>query len=227
MASTYTYAQILDLVGQGNPRLQQNSAAAMVLDQVSSWVWNYQDWRVSLVKMDPFYLVPGQQDYGPPNAPIPTDFLGLRKAEIVYTLTQPPFHFPPLNIDRVLYATAWQGRPDAFAYEPSIQKWRTYPRVPLGIGATDWQIEAVYKKLPTKVTAANMAQLTLPWDDIYMSVFDAGLRWKLYANSPGASPDEIQKRYMLFKIEMDRMAANEAVNLGDESIHPSEPMVDW
>lgn len=226
MASTYTYADVLDFVGQGSPRLQQNSFGAMMMDQVNSYVWNWQDWRISLVKLLPFFLVPGQQDYGAPNAPIPSDFLGLRKAELIYTLTQPPFHYPPLHIDRVLYSTAWQGRAEAFSYEPSIGKWRVYPRVPLGIGPTDWQIEVVYKKLPTKVTTANMAQLTLPWDDIYFSVFETGLRWKL-AETSGASADDIQKRFVLFRAELDRMAANEAVNLGDEGLSPSEPFADW
>ncbi len=227
MASTYSYTDVADMVAQGMPSLARQGNIAMLLDATNSWIWNFQDWRQSLVKLQPWFLAPGQQDYKAPNAPIPSDFLGLRKAELVYTLTQPPFHYPPLDCDRVLYATAWQGRPEAICYEPSIQAWRMFPRVPLGIGPTDYQVEIVYKKLPTKVTAANMGVLTLPWEDSYLPVFETGLRWRAMASTPGASRNDVQALYGEFLRELNRMAANEAVNLGDESLHPDQGWADW
>lgn len=226
MGNTYTWQDGVNLVGQTYPRLMSVQNGAMIVDQTQSFIWGYADWRFSLVPMSPFFLVPGQQDYGPPNVPIPTDFLGIRKADLVYNITQPPFHYPPLVVDRVLYPTAWQGRPEAICWEPTTSVFRVFPRIPLGIGPTDYQIELTYKKLPVKVSASTMGQ-TMPWDDIYFGVYCEGLRWQYLQSQPGVPLNDKQAQYVVFMQQLDHMAANESLNLGNDGEHPNEAWADW
>lgn len=226
MASTYTWQDAVNLLQNEYPRLVANANAAMIVDQVLSLIWNFADWRFAIVNMEPFFLVPGQQDYGAPNVVIPSDFLGVRRADLTYNVTQPPFQYPPLNIDRTLAPVAWQGRPEALSWEPSVGKFRVFPRVPLGIGPTDYQIAVMYKKLPVRVTASTLGQ-TMPWDDIYFPTYVEGLRWGFYQNSPNRSQAERLAQWQVFMTLLQKMSANESLNLGDEGLHPQEAWAVW
>lgn len=217
MARTYTYTDLLALVGSRFPRLLSDNGAAPLLDVVNSTIWNSADWRVSLAKAAPFYLAPLEQEYGAPNVSIPADFLGLRTADLVNNTTEPALRFPPMTIAKWLPITHQQDRPNAISYEPTTSAWRIHPRPPSGIGAMDWQIEATYKKLPVKVTSVTLNG-TLPHDDIYLYVYLDGVTW-IMSKTP-------QDR-AAFDASIRRMADEEAVNLGQQFLAPANPLVGW
>lgn len=221
MASTYTWADALTYVGQSFPRLQQDAAGALLCDMVNSFIWAKADWRFSLVQMAPFYLVATQQDYVAPYVAIPSDFLGLRSALLVYNATEPATTYPPLKVLRYLDKTYVMSRPTSISYEAEISGFRIYPRCPSGIGVMDYQIEVKYKKNPTKVTTATLGS-TMPYDDQYFGTVVEGLKYFL---KPAAQQSDQDLARFLGAIEL--MAAHEAVNLGDQPISPAEPLVGW
>lgn len=221
MASTYKWSDLLTYVSQSYPRLQSDASGALVCDMVHSFVWGKADWRISLVQMAPFYLVATQQDYVAPYVAVPSDFLGLRSALLVYNGTEPATTYPPLKILRYLDKTYAMSRPTSISYEAELSGFRIYPRCPSGIGVMDYQIEAKYKKNPTKVTTATL-ESAMPFDDQYFPIYVEGLKYFL---KPTAQQSDADLSRFLGAIEV--MAAHEAVNLGDQPLSPNEPLVGW
>jgi len=220
MASSYRWQDLLNFVAQSSPRLIADANGAMLCDLVNSAVWGRADWRVSLKKLPPFYLIPLQQDYVSPYIAMPTDFLGLRSGTLTMNATEPPSTYPPLDVDRYLLLTYAQSRPTAISYEQTTGGLRVFPRPPSGIGPMDYQIECNYKTNPTKVTAANLASTGPAFDDQYANVFIEGLK---YWAKPASQqrPEELAN----FIGMVDVMASHEALNLGEQPIHPREPLV--
>ncbi len=221
MARTYKWSDLLTYVSQSFPRLQSDAAGALICDMVNSFIWNRADWRVSLVQMPPFYLVALQQDYVAPYVTIPSDFLGLRQALLVYNGTEPATVYPKLDVMRYLDKTYAQSRTTSISYEAEISGFRIWPRCPSGIGVMDYQIEAKYKKLPTKVTTATL-ESPLPFDDIYFQVYVEGMKYFLKPVAQQTDQDLAR-----FLGAIDVMAAREAVNLGEQPLAPADPLVGW
>jgi len=222
MAQTYKWSDLIGFVTQSNPRLQMDAAGAIVCDCVSSFIWSRADWRISLKKLPPFFLVPLVQDYVTPYINMPTDFLGLRSATLTYNATEPPSTFPPLMVDRYLSLTSAQGRTTNISYESTTGGLRVYPRPPSGgFGPMDWQVEATYKTNPPKVTVDKLANTVIPWDDQYFHVLSEGLRYFIKPSSQQSDQDLTR-----FIAMIDNMASEENVNLGDMSLHPEHPLVE-
>lgn len=221
MAKTYTWADLISYASQSYPRLIADSNGAMICDMVNSKIWSMADWRVSLVTMPPFYLVALNQDYAAPTVVVPSDFLGLRSALLIYNGTEPATVYPPLTVMRYLDKTYIQGRTKDISYQSDIGGFRIFPRCPSGIGVMDYQIECTYKKIPTRVTAATLMS-TLPFEDQYFNVFLEGMKFYLKPVSQQNPQD-----YQNFMMSISAMAAAEAVNLGEQPIAPKEPLVSW
>ncbi len=227
MAKTYTWSDLITYTSQSFPRLVADAAGAIICDQVNSYIWDKYDWRVSLKQMAPFYLVALTQDYASPTMVLPTDFLGLRDALLVYNGTEPATTYPPLKVMRYLQKTYAQGRTQSVSYEPEIGPdgtgggIRIFPRCPSGIGVMDYQLECKYKCNPTKVTTATLMS-TLPFDDQYFSVYVEGMKYFL---KPSAQQTDADLGRFLNAIDM--MAAHEAINLGEQPLSPAEPLVGW
>lgn len=220
MASTYRWSDLLNFVAQSNPRLTADSNGAMICDLVNSTVWGRADWRVSLVTMKPFYLIPLQQDYVAPYISMPTDFLGLRSATLTFNSNEPPTTYPPMMIDRYLTLTYAQSRPTSICYQQTTGGLRIFPKPPSGIGPMDYQIECTYKKNPTKVTAANLSSTGPPFDDQYIHVFIEGIKYFIKPTSQQKPEDLVN-----FIGLIDVMLSHENTNLGDQGLSPREPLV--
>jgi hypothetical protein len=233
MAHTYTYAEVLNFVGANFNKVLTDSYGAVLCDQANSMIWNAADWRVSLASLAPFYLSPLEQDYGAPVVQVPTDFLGLRTASRIFLPSQPPVR-DPLNIARYLQATNMQGMPTDISYEPSVRKFRVFPRVPSSFAANAYMIDGTYKKTPTKVTPATLASTTLPFDDTYFHVFTAGLLYRYFAATADPRAGNVQTtrngnavysgQLGAFVAALHEMANDEALNMGDVNIAPSAPL---
>lgn len=233
MAATYTISEALNVVSSQLKRDVEDRQAAYLANIAQNEIWNKYDWRETLAPLPPFYLIPNEQDYGAPAAIIPTDFLGLREAYLVNT-TSSPARKIELKIRKDVRSTGAQALPSILGYEPSVQRFRTWPRVPAGIGATDWLVDGTYKIRPTKITVTTLQTTVIPWDDMYFQVYVAALKWAALdaAGDPRAGAVQVQGSRAVYTGALgsmhdaiDRMAEAEGLNLGDPSIAPSEALV--
>jgi hypothetical protein len=223
MARTYYYSDVINLVAPNVQRSGENSVASHICNVVTNEIWTKFDWRESLENLPPFYLVPGEQDYGAPAAAVPSDYLGLRR--VFYTnLNNSPVFFFPLTVMRDLDTTELQGIPHSITYLRESRAFRVFPRTPDNFGAPWHMITGTYKKRPQKITASNFTATLLPFDDIYLDVWVQGLKWGFW----NLSGDERGPgQYRIFQAAIDEMASSEGLELADPSLSPREPLVPW
>ena len=232
MSITYTYADALNLVDRAINRNLSDDSAAFICEVATTKIWSAYDWRESLVQLPPFYMIPLQQDYGPPAVTVPTDFWGLREAYWVRPSTTPPFR-EQLRVFRDLPLTHNRVLAHAISYETSLKKFRLFPCPPESISATDYIVDGTYKKRFTKVTADALQTLLLPWDDMSINVMVQALKWAAwdYVSDPRAGEvivenGNVKHTGQLAKLmdAIDHKAISEGINLGDPTMSPSEPL---
>ena len=182
MAYTYYYSDAVTALQDIIKRSVEEEKASILCNIATNKIWSRYDWRESLAKLPPFYLIPLMQDYGQPFTVVPSDLLGLREVYWVRTTATPPAR-EPVTVFRDLPETHIRSLPHAICVLPAINlpatkpKFRVFPRIPDNIGSTDYMIDGTYKKRPTKITQANMQTSLLPWDDIYFNTFLETLKW--------------------------------------------------
>jgi len=230
MARSFTYADALELANKSLRRQMEDQLAATFCTLANAHIWIRWDWRESLKKMLPFYLIPDEQDYGPPQYAMPSNFLGLRNARIwdidqnVPTLISEPLvkRSPPL--------TDLYGLPETVGFTSEVQKAvddsagpggriRVYPRPARNISAARYVVDCVYKFTPPLAAAATLAVTTLPFQDIHLQTYASVLQWVM----EGRPPEKLQVMDYL----ISQMAEVEGLNLGIQSVHPDEPLVNW
>lgn len=231
MAQTYTYADALNFLRTQIPATTEDQKAATICNIGTNLIWNAYDWRETMAILPPFWLSPLIQDYGQPLIAVPTNFLGLREAQLTDLSTVPPAHYP-IRVMKFLEPTATIGLPSDISYEPSTHAFRVYPRVPAALGASRFKIDGVYKIRPTLVTAANYTSTTLPFDDLYFQVWLEVLRWAAMSATGNQNQGAATKGpagQTLYSGQLatamgfiNSMAANEGMNLGDTTVAPSQ-----
>lgn len=233
MGQTYTYADVLNFIRSTVPAVTEDQKAATICNIGTNLIWNAYDWRETIEVLPPFWLSPWVQDYGAPLNVVPSDFQGLREAQLTDLAAVPPAKYP-LRVMRFLEPTHLKSLPHAVSYEPSTNSLRVFPRVPNGLGASRFKIDGVYKKKPTLVTASNYTSTTLPFDDMYFQVWLEVLRWAAYSaigsdkagmavrNPNGGTQYSGQLANAMGMI--NAMAENEGFNLGDTTVAPSEAL---
>ncbi len=233
MALTSTYADALNFIQPQVPAVTNDQKAATICNIGTNLIWNAFDWRETLEVLPPFWLSPWVQDYGAPLVIVPTDFLGLREAQLTDLSVVPPAHYPMTPV-KFLEPTHMKTLPNMISFEPSVNSFRVFPRVPSGLGAARWKIDGVYKKRPTLVTAQNYTATLLPFDDLYFQVWLEVLRWAAFSamgeQRAGAAMQlpngSIQYSGQLATAMsfIHAMAANEGFNLGNSTVAPSESL---
>ena len=233
MANTYTYADAMNFIRPQVAATTEDQKAATICNIGTNLIWNAFDWRETLEILPPFWLTSWTQDYGAPLVIVPSDFLGLRTAQLTDLSNVPPAHYP-LRVAKFLEPTHQMQLPRDISYEPSVESFRVFPRVPSGLGAARFKIDGTYKKRPTLVTASNYTSTNLPFDDLYFQVWLEVLRWAAFSaagdqragqaikNSQGGIQYTGQLATAMSYIHS--MANNEGFNLGDTSVHPSESL---
>lgn len=233
MAQTYTIAEALNLVSGQIRKDIEPTLSAYLANIAQNAIWNRYDWRETIADLPPFYIIGHEQDFGPPAVIVPSDFLGLREAYLVST-SATPSRRRELKVRRDLRATGTEALPDEISYEPAKKRFRVYPRVPGGVGATDWLIDGTYKIRPTKITANTLQTTLIPFDDLYFQVFCSALKWVAWdtAGDQRAGAVNIQNGRPVYTGQLgvmhdqiDQMAESEGLNLGDPDIAPTEPLV--
>src|SRR5579883_1846738 len=233
MAQTYTVAEALSLISRQIGKSVENDYAAYLANVAQNVIWNRYDWRESLAELPPFYLIANEQEYGPPAVVIPSDFQGLREAYLI-NLNGIPAKREPIKVLRDIRLTHAEALPGFIGYEPARKLFRVFPRVPSGVGSTAFLIDGTYKTKPTKITPDKLQTTLIPWDDDYLQVFLAALKWAAYdaASDPRAGKVTLQNGMAAYDGQLgvmhdliDQMAQNEGLNLGDPAIAPAEPLV--
>lgn len=231
--NTYTVGEALNVVSAQLKRTIEDHQAPYLANIAQNVIWNKYDWRETLAALPPFYLTPGEQEFGAPAVIVPSDFLGLREAYLV-TTGAVPTQKVELRVRRDIRETGATSLPSEIGYVPSTRKFRVFPRIPTGIGSTDWMIDGTYKMRPPKVTVGNLQTTLIPWDDLYFQVYVAALKWAAFdaAGDPRSGAVQIQNDRPVYTGQLgtmhdaiDVMASDEGLNLGDTNLAPTEPLV--
>lgn len=241
MSSTYEISDALAML----TAVYSSPSRSTIIDQIGpiiadaaqSMVWNYADWRQTLTEFPPFWLVPLEQDYGPPSITLPEDFQGFRKMYLVQAQSEPEFR-QPLDVKKTIEKTYVQGPPTRISYEASIGQIRVWPRVPDFIGSGDWIIDGTYKKAPVKITPSNIGSALVPIDDRFFDVYRKALTYAYLdtIGDPRAGTiqfDRRSKNWMAtgelakLRAALQDMAESEAIDLGDDTYAPEEPLIPY
>lgn len=218
MAVTRTFSEALSIAGIG--RKIEDDQAPYILSAAVTELWNSYDWRETLASLPPFFLIPGEQDYGPPFSIIPADFRGLRKAYLVQAVSNPP-NRRELAIVRDVRQTEVLNLPTEIGYEPSTSSFRIFPRAANNIGGAQFLIEGTYKKRAPIFNPTNLTG-TIIFDDEYFPTIVSGIKWASYQLS---DDQRAGRKFQEFRSLIDEMAEREGLDLGDPVIAPAEPLV--
>jgi hypothetical protein len=220
MAHTYTWADALARVASQGFRATEDSQAVFSCNDAQFLIWDAYDWRSTLEVLPPFWIIGNEQDYGRPMYAVPEDLQALRKAYLVNTYSN--YNREDLQVKRDIALTNMRTLPRTVGYVQEEDCMRVWPRPPEGTCPTQYLIDGVYKKRPTKVTTANMGSSLLPWDDKYFRVVCTALQWSLTSETS-------QNKSPLFAVAMGQihdMADKEGLDLGDpQGVAPVEPLV--
>lgn len=237
MARTLRYSDALTVVSKRFPKALEDNFAALASNLATNEAWMKYDFRETQKTLPPFYLIPNEQDHGPPFSIVPTDFLGLRQTYLTRigngsagtgAGANTSIQRTTIEVVKDIPLTHVQGLPRDICYQPSAVVpdgagvFRLFPRVPKNIGSPIYLIEATYKRRPTKITSASLDTL-LPFDDIYFQTMVSGISWAMVALTQGGEAS--LKEYQPFGMALEQQATDEGLNLGDVSIHPQQPLV--
>jgi len=232
MAKTFTYTDILDVVGKSLPKILEDQFSSLACNAGTNLAWYAYDWRESLKTLPPFYLTANQQDHNLPLAIVPSDFHGLRKTQLV-RYTDQAISKQDLFVAKDLLLTHIKDIPHSISYEASIIGFRLFPRVPNNIGTPNWFVEGTYKARPTLVTNGAL-NTPLPFDDMYFNVLVECIRWAMLmlAGIPTAGQAQMQSGQVIYTGQLaqalsaiEMMASQEGVNDGDVRISPDQALV--
>lgn len=231
MAETYSYSQALNVAAKQLPKILEDQYAALACNFATSLVWDAADWDESLAALPPFYLQPGEQDHGPPLPLVPSDFEGLRRAQIQDYQGQ--VYVEVLAVSQNLNETWVQGVPTSISYEAAKKAFRLFPRVPNGYCAPVYFVTGTYKKRAVQITNSTLDAL-LPLDDKYFFIWVEALRWAFFQLSGDSKAGEVtiqdgRKVYtgQLAKVMhlVELHAAIRDANSGEHRLSPSAPLV--
>lgn len=232
MARTYYISDALNTVGRQIPRISQDGHSEIIVNTAISYIWRRYDWPVTMKPLPPFWLVPLVQDYF---QVVPADYYGLRRANLVQLTDDRPFIWPPMGITKHLGPDTIEGLPRSIVYNPANRTFRLFPRPSVSMAAPEWLIIGEYKYQPPTLTANELNETLIPWDDLYFDVFCAGLRWAFFTlmGDPRAGQKQLTRfgvpqytgEFAAFEDALQRMAEDEGLNLGTPVVHPSEALV--
>lgn len=230
----YTFADILNVAGRKFPKTLSDDLGPVLCNLTQDYIWDKYDWRASLTTLPPFYLAPSVQDYGAPAVVIPTDYYGLRTANLLATNTT-PVSVIPLKIIKDLQPTHIRYLPHAISYVSDLAAFRIFPRCPDNVGSPTYLIGGTYKNRLARVTAADMKTATLPLDDNYFEMFVETMKYIAYVMDGDQRAGQITINNRgeftttgqagVAKALIDWAASCEGLEMGDPEISPSEPLV--
>lgn len=220
MAKTLTYGDLITTLSKKISRLTEDDYASLICNMTIAEIWKRFDWRESIKILPAFWLAPRTQDYGAPLGIVPTDFEGLRTAELIQ-LTGTPAQITPLEITKFLQKTNVQSWPSSISYLRELNCFRVWPMTPENWGSPEFMVTGTYKILPPRILASTFQGTVLPFDDKYFYPILETALWKGYELN--GSPAE-EKAMLKALTSIDEMARDQGLNDGDSQISPSSPL---
>lgn len=221
MGNTNYISDALNIANRAFGRPVEDDHAAFLANTAVAYMWKRYDWRQTIAALPPFYLIPLVQDYGAPFYAAPLDFSGLKTANLIQLSANPPAK-KELRIIRNLREDHAQGFTRAIGYNPEQRAFRLFPRPPANIGASNYLVDGSYKKVAPVVTATSLQNTLIPWDDQYLNEFITALRWAALST---ADDQRAANKKAELDVLLEAMAANEGLDLGDQVVAPSSPLV--
>mgnify|MGYP000691657627 CR=1 FL=1 len=243
---TYTFWDVVGYVGDAVGTAAEAAKAPIACNMALNHIWGEFPWRQSLAELPPFYLVPGEQVYGPPAVSVPADFLGLERA---YHIVRQPNGAATLAKELKcisdIVTTDLPDWPRYIGYEGSTRSFKVGPRPLSNIGAPWHLITGKYKKVPTlikvsdgttvnKITANNLHDLYLPFDDLYINVMAEAVKWAFWvlnSDTQRAGGKQMQNgavskwgQFAVMDSAIADMAAKEATAIGPPVGGPTEAL---
>lgn len=222
MAITYTYQDAWQ-AGQTQWRKGiEPTSFEYATNMAIAKMWNAYDWRGTVQEFNPFWLVPGNQDYGAPFWSVPTDFYGIREVYLVAICSNAiPVRYP-LRVVENLEETHVVGLPTTICYRPSVQGFRIHPGAAFGACSPLYLIDGTYKTRPPKITRSLQNSLLL-WDDVYFETFVQALAWAVLVAS-GERKTSVEQEAIFYKA-LAEATYFESREDGEPTVHPGEALV--
>lgn len=235
---SYTYAQIYDIASVGTARTIEETRKIYILNAAQNLIWRSFDWDWTISNLTPFWLIPYEQEYGPPIIAIPSDCERLQQANVVKLLPTGPIPVRnPLKVTRELPINDLLGVPTQISLvhtaTSASKKVRLWPRAGGGMGACNYYVESSYKTSPTQVDSSyqttnipskdHQAQM---WIDTVRAMYfkiigDPKAGEVKYANGQAVYTGLLAQAMASVKEE----AMNEGLDMGDPNIAPSESLI--
>lgn len=221
MAFSYTYNDLAAAAAAQYPRSLDQPIVELATNIAINEMWRAYDWRGTVAQLPPFWLVPGEQDYGAPFYAVPSDFFGPREMYLVLLTNSSWPVRKKLDIVENLERTDQQDSPQSICYRPSIAGFRIHPGPTLSMAAPNYLIDGTYKKRPPKWTSDNYGDQLL-WDDIYFNAMVSAYVWAVYKLS--GQRQAAMEQYAIFQQDLHSAAADENLELGERVIHPAQAL---
>jgi len=231
--STLYWGDCVRVAGRKISKSLLDELTPTLVNLTNAYIWDKYDWRMSISTLPSFYCVPNQQTYGAPANIIPTDFYGLRTAQLVRTDNVPPLTFN-LTIVKDIQPTFIRFLPSSICYDQATQAFRLWPRFPSNIGCPTYMITGTYKIRPPKIAANAIDSTLLPFDDMFFEMFTETMKYVAYTldNDPRAGQISAVNGQInatgqaaVAKGLIDWAASCEGLEMGEPEISPQEALV--
>lgn len=220
--STYTYNQAWQLAASQFNRSVEPANLEFVTNQAIEKMWRSYDWRGTIKPLPPFWLVPGQQDYGVPFYSVPDDYWGLREVYLVSINSSNPVR-RKLNVTKDIEKTSGMAFPTSIFYQQTISGFRVWPCPDFGMCSPLYLIDGTYKIRPPKITRSLLGD-NLLWDDMYFETFVQACSWAMLNWTPGKRKEAMEQEQMFFQ-SLRVATSDESLEQGENIIHPAEPLL--
>lgn len=213
------------MITTGSSRAIEASQVANICNLTINTLWDRYDWRWTLGKFPPFWLQPRYQDFGLPVVVIPSDFAGLRMAELVVLAGSQALETKPVQCIRDIKLTSRSGWTESIGYVPEKNCMRVYPRVPDGMGAPQYMIRGRYKKTATLITPSNYQSTKLPSDsDLSLNMWMKTAKWA-QASLSGLPPKILNEMWQEAMIAIADAGRSEGLDIGETQVGPSQSLI--
>jgi hypothetical protein len=217
-----TFAEAFQNSNINTARVIEADKICAILNLAQEVIWRMYPWRWTIAELEPFWLIPYEQDYGSPIVAVPANFYEIQAASIVRINNLLSSRFP-LRVQRGLEKTSLVSRPDTICYVPEKSCFRVHPRPSEAYCCPDYLIEGFYKKTPVIITPENYQTTNLPSPEAMRHIWHDAITWAYLTISKDFQNAE--RAYQALQRTLAETAASETTALGNPHIHPSEPIV--
>lgn len=245
----FTYAELYEFASVGTARTIENTRKILILNMAQTMIWNGFDWRWTIGSIYPFWLMPYEQEYGPPIVALPSDCARLQRFNLVRVNPSGPTPSRiELKVVRELPLNDLLGPPRQVSLirqtypsglSTDIQgstglRLRFWPRPGGGLSAPNYLIEGTYKKRPPSIDINTYQVSTVSSEDSQVQMWLDAIR-AAYAKATG-DPSAGDTRYTNGQIvytgkmatamaSISEEARSEGLNQSDANIAPTEGLI--